>query len=264
MRLFGPKRAAVLGCGPAGLFAAHALIQNGWDVTVFSKRRKSHLYGAQYLHVPIPRLTPDDAEPVNLKYVLTGSVDEYREKVYGANPVNTSVEALDSEHLGWDLRVTYDAAWSRYEEIVENVELGAPIGHTPFRDFRIVLSSIPLDRICYRRHQFHSVQVWAIGDAPDRGQTVPYRPAENTVECNGTRDVGWYRASNVYGHATMEWPGRSKPPIPGVAQVTKPISTDCDCYRKGELGARFIPIGRYGAWQKSILTHHAYTRAVQL
>lgn len=274
------KHAAVLGCGPAGLFATHALVENGWDVTIFSKKRESHLYGAQYLHAPIPGLTPEGVEPVWVKYALTGTVEGYREKVYGALPAYTSIEALEPEHLAWDLRATYAAAWRRYQGLVIERELspkvlGAPLRWDPdvlpqeprrldFRQFDVMLSSVPLPQLCYRKHAFQSVEIWAIGDAPDRGQLAPYRPEPNTVECDGTRDRGWYRASHIYNYVTVEWPGDSRPPLPGAAQVTKPVQTDCVCYRSRELGLTFIPIGRYGSWSKGVLTHNAYTQAAQL
>lgn len=280
MRLGRKKRAAVLGCGPAGLFATHALIEKDWDVRIFSKKRKSHLYGAQYLHMPIPGLTPPDVESIHIKYGLTGTAEGYGRKVYGSVPVRTSVEMMTAEHMAWDVRSTYDTAWAAYSDLVTDVEINSQtMGITNWTDlpeqspvlidfstFDVVLSSIPLPRICYmpEAHQFHSVKVWALGDAPDRGQYVPYRAPENTVECNGSPDVGWYRAANVFGHATVEWPAARKPPIPGVAEVTKPLYTDCVCYRKGDVRFKFRPIGRYGMWAKGVLTHHAYTQAANL
>jgi hypothetical protein len=270
------RSAAVLGCGPAGIFAAHALIENGWKVVIFSKKRKSHMYGAQYLHSPIPGLTPEGVEPIWVKYQLTGTVEGYREKVYGIQPIHTSVEALQAEHMGWDIRSSYDAGWERYEELVVDTKLTPEFLGSPAADgsnsyltldlarFHQVINTVPLPEICYDNHEFHSAKVWAMGDAPDRGQLVPYRPEENVVECNGDRDTGWYRAANVYGWCTMEWPAARKPPLPGVAEVTKPLYSNCDCYQKGELRTKFMNIGRYGSWKKSALTHHAFTQAAQL
>lgn len=274
-------RAAVLGCGPAGLFAAHGLIQNGWDVTIFSKKRKSHMFGAQYLHAPIPGLTPEDAEAVNIKYVLVGEVDDYREKVYGVNQVATSVELLGQEHQAWDIRQAYDAAWELYADRIEDVTLDhsmlgvhkvnagppSPRNIIDLARFTHVVSSVPLPSLCYQpdAHQFHAVKVWAMGDAPERGQYVPYHPArDNVVECNGERDTGWYRAARVFGYSTVEWPGGRKPPLPSVAEVTKPLWSDCNCYRDGVFPKTFVPVGRYGQWLKGVLTHHAYATAVSL
>jgi len=76
------KRAAVLGCGPAGIFAAQAFTEAGWRVKLFSKKRRSEMFGAQYLHSPIPGLSDPDAFSL-VEYVLQGSADDYRSKVYG-------------------------------------------------------------------------------------------------------------------------------------------------------------------------------------
>lgn len=277
----GPKRAAVLGCGPAGLFAAHGLKQAGWNVRIYSKKRKSHMYGAQYLHAPIPGLTPDGEEPQEINYILNGTVDGYRDKVYGATPVQVSPQTLNRSHQSWDIRAAYDRAWDLYESLVHDVEITYHwLGVGKFTDgppnpadgmlclpqFDLIVSTIPLPDLCYRddEHLFHSTQIWAMGDALDREQYAPFRPDENMVICDGTSDVGWYRAANVRGHCTVEWPGKSRPPLPEVAPVYKPLYTDCNCYRDGRYPVKFVPLGRYGAWSKSILSHHAYTQAAQL
>jgi hypothetical protein len=275
-----PRRwAAVLGCGPSGLFATHALVQNGWRVAVFSNKRKSEMFGAQYLHAPIPGLT-DGSDPVTVDYRLRGTVEGYREKVYGPKPVVTSVETLGATHQAWDIRRAYGKAWDLYQDRIQSQEvtpefLGVaawtpemePLGPRLIGpEFDVVLNSIPADRVCYQpdQHRFHSTSIWAMGDAPERGSWAPnVVPFDNTVICDGTRDTGWYRASQVYGYTTVEWPGKSKPPMTGVAQVVKPIGTDCNCYRQG-MPYKYIPIGRYGAWSKGILSHHAYTQAEQL
>lgn len=276
------KRALVLGCGPAGLFATHALAERGWNVSIYSKARKSHLFGAQYLHAPIPGLTHDDADPVALRYTLAGTVEEYRKKIYGVNQVSTSVELLDQEHQAWDIRQAYNAAWGRYGHLVNDQEITpeflgmvkwspddsvpiAPQNALLINQFDLIVNTIPLRTLCYQpeSHQFHAVSVWAMGDAPERGQYVPYRPAENTVECNGDRDTGWYRAAHVFGHATVEWPGSRKPPLPSVAEVTKPLYSTCDCYRVN-YPVPFLPLGRYGSWTKGVLSHNAYMTAANL
>lgn len=259
------SKAAVLGCGPAGLFAAHALIQRGWDVTVFSKKRKSTMYGAQYLHAPIPGLTPEDAEPIKVQYLLEGSVADYQTKVYGSMPVKTSVELLSSTHQAWDIRQAYDAAWDAYGERVVHRVIGPEwMADGELDRFRHVVSSVPLIAICGMLdvHQFHTTNIWAIGDAPDRGQYAPFRPPADTVLCDGTRDRGWYRASNIFGHVTVEWPGNRKPPLPGIAPVGKPVYSTCDCYARRRWN--FAKVGRYGTWSKGVLSHQAYWTAADL
>lgn len=265
LRMFNNK-VAVLGCGPAGLFATHALIRKGYDVKVFSLLRKSTMYGAQYLHEPIPYLTPSDEEPVTVHYKLEGEPSDYRDKVYGSIPVKVSPETLTTEHLAWDIRAAYDAAWNMYSPIIEDTIITPEwmTGSSDLKGYGTVVSSIPLPTLCRAKdaHEFHAVSIWAMGDAPRRGQYAPFRPEANTVMCDGTRDRGWYRASNIYGHVTVEWPGGKKPPLPGVAEVLKPIYSNCDCYSHSTY--RFVKVGRYGVWSKGVLSHQAYTTASAL
>jgi hypothetical protein len=268
-------RAAVLGCGPAGLFAAHALIQNGWSVDIYAREsRPSDLFGCQYLHAPIPGLT-DYQDPVTVSYQLEGTAAGYAEKVYGGKSITeVSVDMLLRNHMAWDIRSAYSNAWDRYGHLVQPLEISpevlglfhwsqalepvVPMPAIRMDQYHRVISSIPAPALCHAEHEFVTQDVWAMGDAPIRGQYVPYRPQDNTIICDGTEDRGWYRAANVYGYATMEWPIQSKPPLPGIARVSKPISTNCDCF------PRIMRVGRYGQWRKGILSHTAYTQAAQI
>src|SRR3546814_7896241 len=60
----------ILGCGPAGLIAAHAAKRMDADFIVMSKARKSFMNGAQYLHAPIPGVSL--AEPFLINYQISG------------------------------------------------------------------------------------------------------------------------------------------------------------------------------------------------
>jgi hypothetical protein len=264
LRWFNNK-VAVLGCGPAGLFAVHALLRRGYDVTVYSKPRQSEMFGAQYLHAPIPQLTPSNEKPLRVHYKLEGDVAGYREKVYGNIPVKVSPEALTMEHDAWDIRKAYDRAWYRYGGLVNETIITPEWMRSGELDrFGAVVSSVPLPILCEAKdiHEFHAARIWAMGDAPERGQFAPFRPEPGTVICDGTKDRGWYRASNLYDHATVEWPYAKKPPLPGIAEVVKPIYSTCDCYTR--MPWTFLKVGRYGVWSKSVLTHHAYTTASAL
>lgn len=265
--MFGrKKRVVVLGCGPAGLFAAHALTQNGWDVTIYSKKRKSEMFGAQYLHEPIPGLTDPRYLPVMIDYQLRGEAENYRRKIYGTRPIKVSVETLTKMHPAWNIRDAYNVAWILYADSIQAADV-KPESIYEIRNsgqFNLVVSTIPLDSLCLAEHRFHSEKIWAIGDAPERGTFCPIEVEPATVVCDGTLDVGWYRAANVYGYKTAEWPGRSKPPLPGVAEVVKPLYHDCSCHGPLKGKANFIPLGRYGQWAKGVLSHHAYTQAAQL
>jgi hypothetical protein len=264
------RRAAVLGCGPAGLFAAHALALEGWDFDVYSNRRKSHMYGAQYLHAPIPGLTQSGPEVI--QYLLEGTAEDYRNKVYGATRVDSvSVEDLSVKHEAWDIREAYDKAWDLYKDQVKQFRVSYEsllgVDNPPHRDesifdaYPLVISSVPARVLCgFRHHQFQSKQVWALGDAPDRGQRLSHAIDPNTVICNGTRDIGWYRLSNIFGHKTVEYPEGTKPPLPGVASVEKPIRHQCTCFERWERSGQLLRVGRYGRWEKGELSHQAFHR----
>lgn len=246
---------AVLGAGPAGLMAAEAAAHLGHQVRVFSRKTKSHLNGAQYLHQPIPTCpTPDSVE---VAYVLRGTALEYRTKVYGPRWDGTvSAEDLDENHSAWDIRATYDFLWNNWRSEIEDFELvPSSIPTLLASGAETIVSSIPAPALCTRDHTFGSVQAWAAGEAPGLGISLPYDCPENTVVCNGEPDTSWYRLSNIFGYKTIEWPDalRSAPPVKTVAQISKPTFNNCDCWPD------VVRVGRYGRWEKGVLSHDAYT-----
>lgn len=252
------KRAAVLGCGPAGLFAAHGLIEAGWTVDVFSNKRRSEMFGAQYLHEPIHGLV-ERSTVVN--YSLRGTVEEYRHKVYGDQRVSTvSPESMTGQHAAWDIRAAYYDAWDQHSDRIQNqpgIDNGVA-GQIVKAGYHLVISSLPAPALCVGGHQFPVQRVWAIGDAPERGVFSPIKPGKDIVVCDGTPITGWYRASNVFGYNTVEWPENRKPPIGNLAPVYKPISTNCTCLPD------IVRVGRYGTWTKGVLSHEAYKTAKEL
>lgn len=250
----------VLGCGPAGLMAAHAFAINFHDVLIYSKRRKSEMFGAQYLHAPIPGMTEGAGRSIT--YRLDGSVDGYRRKVYGPESrVQVSPEDLIGKHTGYDIRRTYDNLWDTYGDYVQGIEFTPDVVGSLVRQLNpdLTISTIPAPLLCSQEeHSFMNEKVWAIGDAPERGVFSPVKVPKDTVVCNGEPSPAWYRAANVFSRTTVEWPHNTKPPIEGVAEVVKPVKTTCTC----------LPyvhrVGRYGRWTKGVLSHHAFQDALAL
>lgn len=243
---------AVLGCGPAGLMAAHAAHHMEANVTIFSKTTKqSGMYGAQYLHKPIPGVPP--GERVDVNYTLQGEHDGYRNKVYGDEDVEVSPLTLLEEHPAWDIRATYNWLWTEYEsEIVERELDFASVWDLAY-DFDFIVSTIPRPVLCRaNRHKFISADIWAAGEAPFEQRLNIVKVPNNTVICNGEPDVDWYRASMIFGAKTIEWPIERKPTGVWVARVRKPLRNNCDCHNS------VLHVGRYGAWKKGVLSHEAY------
>lgn len=250
----------VFGCGPAGLMAAHAFAMEGHDVIILSRKRKSEMYGAQYLHAPIPGMTPGAGFKVD--YTLTGTVEQYRDKVYGKNrKVEVSPASLVGVHDGWDIRGTYHELWMTYGEYVQNYDVDEPNAFSKaLADYAPdhVVSTIPRPVVCAdERHSFQAQMAWAIGDAPERGVFCPVKAPKNSVRCNGEASPGWYRSATILGYSTAEWPWENgrKPPLQGVSEVTKPLWHDCTCFPDVQY------LGRYGVWNKGVLSHEAFFQA---
>lgn len=255
-------RITVLGCGPAGLMAAHAVMMIGseWgfepDLAIFSRKVKSPLYGAQYLHRPIPGI--NCGEPRLVEYMLRGNPEDYKRKVYGSFWDGTvSPEDLGQQHRAWDIRAAYDDLWDAYHRRINDVELdagGVVILKEQHSD--VTINTIPRPAICYQGHAFSSTDITAAGDAPDLGITLAqsgYTCLDDTVICNGEESPSWYRMSRVFGHTTIEWPGKiDRVPINTAARVRKPLHHNCDCHDD------IIHVGRYGEWSKGVLSHTAY------
>lgn len=264
-------KVAIFGSGPSGLIAAHAVVTQGHalphEVSIFSRGEKSPLYGCQYLHKPIPAI--DCGIGVTVSYQLQGSPQMYHRKVYGEQHVTSvSPEDYGGEHQAWDIRKVYDQLWDAWKPRIKTGIVDHPSPEDFWSIFATeydkVISTIPRDSWCRdQSHHWTSSQIYAIGDAPDLGLRTPFRAArDNSVICNSDPHVGWYRMSRVFDFSTIEWPGTKKPPIPRVAKVFKPISTNCDCYAKDDddvsWGDRILFAGRYGEWKKGVLAHHVY------
>jgi hypothetical protein len=248
------SRVAILGCGPAGLVAAHAAISLGFEVVIISNTDEpSQLHGCQYLHAPVPGY--EDVPHVRVSYELRGSVDQYRHKVYGYKwEGKVSPEDFAGEHDAWDIRETYRRLWDNIITkqaaglIVKRVVMGKLPFVTSLHPDHII-STIPAQALCVRKgtHRFNGHAIWA------NGSTSAGISKDNSIVCDGTPEVPWYRMSNVFGYLTTEWAGHIPPPRwQNAAPVVKPLSTDCDCHPE------VIRVGRYGTYEKARLVHEVY------
>lgn len=267
MKLFKGKRkrplmVTVLGAGPAGLFAAQAAYRTGNAVQIFARGNRSPLYGAQYLHQPIPGLT--ETAPQEISYILQGTVEGYRRKVYGdGETIPVSPEVLDPQHYAYDLRSTYAAAWERFNPLIQPTEINPNWLNLSGRllETDLVVWSLPLANFCVAGHGFTSQKVWAQGDAPELGRYCSVNVRSGTVIANGEDSPRWYRASNIFGYRTAEWPDGPRPPVEGIAAVNKPIAHLCDCWLE-LAGAPVLRVGRFGTWTKRELSHQAYDKTL--
>lgn len=241
---------AVLGCGPAGLLAAHAAAVRGHNVRVLSKKQKSIIGGAQYLNEPIPDLFDPTEPDAIVRFVKWGTEAGYAKKVYGSISAQTSWSLYDEEfYPAWNLQAVYDMLWGRFENEIWDFDIDMETLMDAVHNYDLVFSSIPLTVACVDPdHRFESQQVWIEAD-------VGNGPRNMTIIYNGLPGEPWYRGSTIFGHSFLEF---GSPRSTGFC-VQKPLRTNCTCWQH-----ETVRIGRYGEWKKGVLVTDAYKKAVEM
>jgi hypothetical protein len=234
------------------------------EIGIISRKQKSPLYGAQYLHHPVFGFTATARPRVVFYRLGGGSALDYRRKVYGEGWTGSvSPEDLPEAHNAWDIRQTYDALWRKWEHAVSDRDITPYTLKQLVDDVKpdMVISTIPRQQLCHggdrTAHFFNQIEVWAAGDAPDLGIDIGkmYPCEDEVVKLNADPEVAWYRKSRVFGHTTVEWPGWiQRVPVSTASRVPKPLNTNCDCWPD------ILHVGRYGAWEKGVLSDSAYTK----
>lgn len=242
-------RVTVLGAGPAGLIAAHSAVLLGCEVRILSKKEKSFIGGAQYLHEPIPgisKLYPDG----EIKIEMWGDAEGYALKVYGDRKAKTSWTNYNhGEHRpAWNLRQTYDLLWSQYEHLITNIMVTPDLLREQVaKSTDFIVSSIPAKGICERvsfGHHFHKQKVLISQETAAE--------ENNLIIWNGDADLPWYRWSRIFGvNGGYEYPLGAI--VQGATVISKPLLTNCNCY------PGMLRVGRYGRWHKEALTHEAFS-----
>lgn len=267
------KSVAILGCGPAGLMVAHAATLSGWDFRIYSRKVRSPLHGAQYLHQPIPNV---NGGPKYVDYQMRGRAEDYRRKVYGDTWDGTvSPEDFPEPHAAWDLREAYARMWDRYEPEIIDIDFREKLLANLVHDLTVncqtpdvIISTVPRTLWDDDNSHFKRSYIWALGDG-DYERVHLHRPPPFTVICDGTRENQWYRVSNIFDHCTMEWPqwynrqnghqyGSVTPPARGAALVVKPLEYT------GNAAMDFIHLGRYAEWTKGVLTSDVFFEAMKV
>lgn len=250
---------AILGCGPSGLLAAHAARLRGHDVTVISRKIKSEINGAMFLHAGIPGLC-EVAPDFMINIIKTGCKEGYAENVYGDpnHPVSWD-KFEDGPFPAWDLRAAYDRLWNSWEPKIVEADYSHAMMASLVASGSKVISTIPRDLTCTQGHEFSSQNIWI---ERMEGGLIEGVNDDNLMYYNGYTPDGkyemigpkWYRYCQINGIRSWEY---AKPPgSGGIADVLirgyKPIATNCDCWPE------VMFVGRFGQWQKQVLTHHVY------
>jgi hypothetical protein len=252
------KKVAILGCGPAGLLAAHAAHILRVDAKVFGIKQMSVIDGAQFLHEEIPHL--DCGTPKPIKIIKFGTAEGYANKVYGDVGAPCSFDLLQpGEVPAWPMQPTYQLLWDLYSELITNVRLfPADIG-VLVNEYDLVISTVPRQLLCKHRgvHEFDSQHVFFAHRAMYRSS----EPAYVVYNGNDGEHEDWYRCSKIWGLESTEVSAARLSEADAFVRAytkhgIKPLSTNCTC------DPDVLRIGRFGKWQKGVLVHHAFQEAL--
>lgn len=253
-------RVAVIGCGPAGLAAAHAAVGLGAEVEVLAPWRKTPQRGPLLIQRPIPGINTGHPDGTIHQIVIGGSILDYRYKLYGDINIGINGNILQPYYHAWRHGETYDRLWAMYHNLV-NDRLLTPKEITELVGERdLVVSTASAKALCTRRHfgpgshRFVSAPV-----AITPHCQYPDQP-DNTIIFNAWPDVPWVRSSRIFGNEVTEWPGDIEPATVGdtgtdpsdIRIIQKPINTDCNCY------PLVLRTGRFGAWRNETWIDTAY------
>src|SRR4051812_25036144 len=244
------KTVFVLGCAPAGLFAAQAAKVSGYDVAIISEKKKSQIYGAQYLHMAIPGLM-DNADKFVVRTIRYGLPERYAQRVYNDASAVTSWDSVEPEKVVWDLRQVYENAWEKFEGQIADHPVDSPTLDELESMFDLVITTIPAWATCGSgRHRFPSIPIMVKPEL--QLQLSEYPIAGNFVIYNGNIEGIWCRYSNINGHPSTEAIAHPSLLNKGWDLGFKILDTDCDCH------PNIVRAGRYGKWKRGVLTHHAF------
>lgn len=255
---------AVLGCGPAGLLSAWALTLREQPFLIISRKEKSPIGGAQFLHEAIPGITaqePDAIVGINTE----GTSDVYREKVYGDDPQGqpSFVSFPREKHTlqpAWSMQDAYDKLWEQFEPMVNDRPVTPQLLDELLEKYKFVVNTIPLHLVCFTAQGARPGPCTFRHARIKIAQGTQDHLADNTIIYNGTTNSSWARASKLFGHSFAEY-GMHAPLPPGYTAVTvnKPLENSCNCWDQRNL----LRAGRMGAWKKGVLVHDAYNDVVQ-
>jgi len=242
-------KVAILGCGPAGLLCAHAVLQEtGERPVIYSRKAKSYIPGSQYLHEAIPDLTSHYPECI-VQYTRMGTREGYAGKVYGDPNHPCGWENYNQLYPGWNLIHAYDLLWDYWEDNITDMEVTANNLPQIIKNSDLVITTLPAPDFCLACCGIHK-----FGGTPFWIKPLPL-PSEdehrNICIYNGNEEDWWYRWSILGDRCSIE----ATIPMPEALRGYKVTETDCDCWPE------VVKAGRWATWKHGVLLTDAYKTA---
>jgi len=240
------REVAIIGCGPAGLLAAHAAVLADYHPVIYSLRaERSPIPPAVMIHAAIPEVSESEPD-ARVMFTKLGDGHGYAAKVYGDPEHPTSWEKFtDGSRAAWALAPIYGRLWHLYRDLVKECEITPARARGLQREFATVINTAPLPSLCEGGHTFPSRPIWIKDHAP---RWLP----RDTMVYNGDERYDWYRASDFFGVRSTEY----ATPMAGARKGVKVQPTSCDCH------PGMVRAGRWGTWQPGVLLHHAFDVAL--
>jgi hypothetical protein len=242
-------KVCIIGCGPAGLAAAHAAAGLGADIKIIAPKIQTQQRGPVMLHRPIPGINTEQPDGYVRQIVVGGSILDYRLKLYGDVNISISGDILDPGFHTWRLDLAYDKMWLMYSGFIEDREVRPYEPDGLCSSYDLVVNTAPASALCMYRgrgHDFKSVPialyfVVSYMDQPD-----------NTVIYNAYPDILWVRSSSIFGNKVTEYKPEDLGGLKPDLIIHKPLSTNCNCH------PRVLRTGRFGKWHNETWIDHAY------
>jgi hypothetical protein len=263
MPVLGTFKIAVIGAGPAGLLAAHAVERMGHEPVIYAPAKKSDVLKAQCLWGEIPGL---NVEPLRLLVRKLGEGTRYAKRLYGQETAETSWDAITpGAHTVWPLDKVYDELWLRYGGEITDGFLTKPALSEVLHNYPVVFCTAPLNHLCYDEgHTFVGIST-----SIDRHRVDPHVPPQMVM--NGTEvfreEDDWFRQTVSRGELVTEFSNWSGFIFRGESGL-KPVKTDCNCWQnEKKVGSRprqLHRLGRFGKWSKGVQNHQAFDEAVAI
>lgn len=243
------KVVTVIGCGPAGLLAAHAAERMGAQVRVIGPAIPSKMSGALYLHGPIEGLTLPTPE-CEVAFRKMGTAAGYAQKLYGDPDAATSWDRFPdgSLHPAWNAQRVYELLWERWEGRLHTRSIKAEDLPDLRKESDLVICTAPMPAMCLKpeEHAFRSRPIYIT----EQQSWDSLRELESWVVYDGTPGNMAARTSLLWGNLAVEYPF----PREGAVLASKPTGHTCDCHT----GPGWLACGRLGAWNKDVLLTDAY------
>lgn len=243
---------AVLGCGPSGLMAAHAIARNGHIPKIYSKKIPTQVTKNMYLQRFLPGLDMMLGRD-EIMYDRRGYKEGYASKVYGSRTAKCSWDDLSfGIKPMWSLGPVYAELWMLYEDHITDVKLEEEDVVEVCQRHPIVFSTLPAPSLCTNGHKFEEVKI-SIAEF----KTI-HVDKRNRMVYSGRSQDKWHRFSLINGITAFEYTIseeelRARSPIAlNIKKGVKPVGNNCDCWPE------LTRVGRWAQWCRGILNHHPY------